>query len=565
MSPLNTAVIVVLGLSVIVSVWRVVRDSQGWRWTRVMGHFFMAGLLYLLLFPPVVEQRRVNGVVLTPGVTSAQLTNRDQTAPTIALPGVSNEDSTIEVVPDLASGLRQHPEIGDIEILGDGLPARDRDAVGDRGIKFLPGDNLPGIDSLTLPGDVRAGSIWSVRGRLGGMIGAQIQLLDRSGATVATATPDDNGRFIVSARAKTAGQSLYRLRVVDATRGTLDDIAVPLVVAPGDSLRTLILAGAPDPELKYLRRWIVDSGNSVASRIGLSRGIEQLQNAVDLGAASLGKTDLLIADDRAWSSLSVSEKAQIKISVEQGMGLVLRVAGPLSSRIRSEWTEFGFKIESSNDSRSVTLARPVADIPVTRQPFSINAEDSVALAVAEDGSTLSAWRAVGQGRVAIWLPLDTYRLQLTGDESRYGSLWSEVLDVLARARGAHSPSLPTFNRVGQRSEVCDLDPAAAIEDAEGRKHDLLISKDSTRCAAWWPIQSGWHAVVEGASRWPLYVYSPDDAKTLMRAELREATARLVRERSAPSSYRASIQRWPLFLLWLLVSAIFWWLERKLSR
>ncbi len=565
MSALDTAVIVILGLCVIVSVWRVARDSSAWRWTRLVGQFLMAGLLYLLLFPPVVEQRRVNGLVLTPGVTSAQLTNRDQTLPTLALPGVSTEDSTIEIVPDLASGLRQHPEIGDIEILGDGLPARDRDAAGDRGIKFLPGNNLVGIVSLTLPGEVRPGSMWSVRGRLAGMTDVQVQLLDRSDATVATVKPDDEGRFIVSARAKTAGQSLYRLRVLDAARVTLDEIAAPLVVAHGDAVRTLILAGAPEPELKYLRRWILDSGNSIASRIGLSRGIEQLQNTVDLTVASLAKTDLLIADDRAWSSLSVSEKAQISASVEQGMGLILRATGPLSSRLRSEWMDFGFKMDSSDGARSAMLARPVSDISVSREPLSIHAGDSVALVVAQDGSTLSAWRAVGQGRVAIWLPQDTYRLQLTGDQSRYGSLWSEVFAAVARARGLHSPTLPMFTRVGQRSEVCDLGSAASIEDADGKNHDLLVGKDSSRCAAWWPIQSGWHAVVEGTSRWPLYVYSADDAKTLMRAELREATARLVTERSAPSSHRVAMQRWPLFLIWLLLSASFWWLERKLTR
>jgi hypothetical protein len=314
-----------------------------------------------------------------------------------------------------------------------------------------------------------------------------------------------------------------------------------------------------------LRRWILDSGNSVASRIGLSRGIEQLQNTVDLAAASLAQADLLIADDRAWSSLAPSEKEQIKASVEQGMGLILRATGPLSSRVRTEWMTFGFKIEASNSARSVTLASPVSDVSVSRQPLQIGAEDSVALVVAQDGSTLSAWRAVGQGRVAVWLPLDTYRLQLTGDESRYGALWSEVFEAIARARGIHAPSLHMFTRVGQRSEVCDVDSAAAIEDAEGRMHDLLISKDSRRCAAWWPMQSGWHAVVEGTSRWPLYVYSADDAKALMRTELRDATSRLVRERSAPSSHRVAMQRWPLFLVWLLLSASIWWLERKLTR
>ena len=565
MSPLNLAILVILGLAVVVSIWRVVRDSRAWPRTWVAAQLLMTGVLYLLLFPPVIERQRVQGVVLTPGVSAAQLTNLDYTQPILALPGVVANHSGIVGVPDLASGLRQHPEIGDLEILGDGLPPRDREALGDRGVKFSPGDAPAGVVELQWPTDVRAGAMWSVRGRLAGVTGVHVELLDRSNATVASATPDDEGRFALSARAKTAGQSLYRLRTVDAAQATLEDIPLPLVVANGSAVRTLVLAGAPDPELKYLRRWIVDSGNSVASRIGLSRGIEQVQSTVDLSAASLAETDLLIADDRAWAALSASEKAQIEASVEQGLGLILRVAGPLSSRLRSEWSAFGFKIESSDGSRSVTLANPVSGISVSRQPLNIGAEDSVALVAGVDGSRLAAWRALGQGRVALWLPLDTYRLQLTGDDSRYGALWSESFTATARSRGIRSPLLPIFARVAQRSEICDLGSAAAIEDADGQKHDVLIGEDSKHCAAWWPIQAGWHAVVEGPSRWPVYVYSADEVMTLMRIDTREATSQLVHENSAPSSYRVQMLRWPWFLVWLLISAGSWWLERKVDR
>ncbi len=565
MSSFNLGIIVIIGLAVIVSVWRVVRDSRAWRWTRILAQFLMTGLLYLLLFPPVNERPRVQGIVLTPGVTAAQMMNRDHSLPSLALPGVEFNDPAIDRVPDLASGLRRHQEIGNIEILGDGLPPRDRGAVGDRGVKFSPGDTLAGVVNLQLSTDVRSGAMWSVRGQLTGIPRAHVELRDRSDATVASATADDEGRFTLSVRAKSAGQSLYRLRLVDAAQVTLEEIPLPLVVADGSAVRTLILAGAPDPELKYLRRWIVDSGNSVASRIGLSRGIEQLQNAVDLAAASLAEIDLLIADERAWAGLSTAEKAQIKSSVERGMGLILRTTGPLSSQVRSEWVAFGFKIESFDGARSVTLANPVSGISVSREPFNISVEDSVALVSGVDRSTLAAWRAVGQGRVALWLALDTYRLQLEGDDSRYGTLWSDAFAAIARARGIRPPLLPTFARVEQRSEFCQLDAAAALEDTDGQIHDLLVGKDSIRCAAWWPMKSGWHAIVEGPSRWPFYVYSADDAKTLKREETREATSELVQENPATSSYRVPMQRWPWFLVWLLICAGIWWLERKDDR
>ncbi|MEO7935034.1 MAG: hypothetical protein ABIR27_02140, partial [Dokdonella sp.] len=132
---------------------------------------------------------------------------------------------------------------------------------------------------------------------------------------------------------------------------------------------------------------------------------------------------------------------------------------------------------------------------------------------------------------------------------------------IARARGVDKPDLPKSARVGLRSVVCGLKAAAAIEDAEGNRHDLLTQRSAASCAAWWPLQSGWHTLVDGESRWPLYVSSADDAKSLMRVETRESTSRLVHG-SAISTHRAAMQRWPLFLIWLLLSALCWWLERR---
>ena len=564
MSLIEVSIIGVLVLAALIGAWRVFRGTRPWRWTRVLGNLVMASLLYLLIFPPAIEQPRETGIVLTPGATTKQIDTREHGVPTLALPGIVTTDRSIVHVPDLASGLRQHPEIGDLRVLGDGLPARDREAVENRGLTFKPGDEALGIVELRAPDFIRAGAVATVRGRASGIENAQLRLLGRSDAVTDSASTDSEGRFTLSVRAKAAGESLYRLQLLDDKETLIDEIPVPVVVVAGDSTSVLILAGGPDAELKYLRRWIIDSGNTVASRISLSRGIEQNQNGISLSAESLAKTDLLIVDERAWAGLAGSDKTLIRTAVENGLGMLFRVTGALPARVASDWKAYGFDIQSADVSRSVTLAKPLADVVLTRPALQIIAEDSVPLAVAVDGSRLAAWRAVDQGRVGSWLPLDSYRLQLDGEATRYGSIWSNVFANVSRARGHALPSLPMRPRVDERSTLCDLKPGASIEDAENQQHDLLVDA-TTSCAAWWPEKSGWYRLVNADLRWPLYVYAAGDIKTLAKVERHEATSRLVKSATGSSSYRRALPRWPLFLIWLLASGLFWWLERRFSR
>ena len=167
------------------------------------------------------------------------------------------------------------------------------------------------------------------------------------------------------------------------------------------------LAGGADAESKYLRRWVIDSGSALASRISLSRGIEQRRNDTELTAQTLQATDLLVIDERAWAALAGASKTLIRSAVDEGMGLLLRIGGPLSALTRADWAALGFAIEDADLPRSAYLLDGGGDIEVARLPLRVVADDSVALLSASDASVLARWRAHGQGRIAVWLPLDT--------------------------------------------------------------------------------------------------------------------------------------------------------------
>ena len=562
MSLLQSMTAGVLVVAVLAGSWRVLRAPRSPPALRIAGQLAMAGLLYLLLYPPGIDQPGRDATVLTPGVSARQLSALDPGTTIIALPGVVADDHAIEHVPDLASALRRHADIASIRVLGDGLPARDRGALEGRGLTFEPGEKLIGVVALNVPSTISEGALWTLRGQISVTDKAHLRLLDRSGAVIATTQPDDDGNFRLELRAPIAGETLYRLQLLDANESLLEELPIGVDVRAGDSLRTLILAGAADAEVKYLRRWIMDSGSVSASRISLSRGIEQRQNDVSLDPQALAELDLLILDERSWAGLGEAGNVLIRAAVEQGLGVILRVSGPLPAQVAKDWTAFGLRTETTERARTASISLAGAEAALTRAPLDIEANDSVPLLKASDGSALAVWRMFGHGRIALWLPQDTFRLQLSGDEGDYANLWSETFSTLGRARGAASPDLPVGARVNQRSSICDIGPEALIEDMQTQRQRLLVDSSAGDCAAWWPSQAGWQHLLDGEARWPVFVWAADEATSLLRQQTRDATRQLVNTAGAKIRVPASMPRWPLFLVWLLVSAALWWIERR---
>lgn len=558
---------VILLVATAAGFWRTLRRGGRWCAWRCLGQLLVAAALWLLLYPPSMPQARVGAIVLTPGAGSAAIAARAPGRLTLALPDVAVVgDQTIERVPDLATGLRRHPEIGELRILGDGLDARDRELPEGLGIAFEPGQPPIGVVALEAPSVVEAGARWSLRGRLAGVDKATLELRDHDEAVLATATAAEDGQFELSLTARFPGVQDFQLRVLDGDASVVEELPVARVVRAGDPLRSLFVAGAADADLKYLRRWALDSGQRSSSRIALSRGIEQRQQAPELDAATLAATDLLVLDERAWAGLSTREKSALMSALDEGLGLLLRVTGPLPASVAEDWARLGLALESSDRDRGVELAgqtnQRAAAASLTRWPVSIDAARSVPLARSADGSDLGRWTMRGQGRVGVWLLLDSYRLLLGGDSAGYGTLWSEVFSTLARAVGRAGPELPGRARVDRRSLVCAITPAARVEDAEGGEVALMPDSGPRSCAAWWPRTPGWHTVIEGDRRWPIFVLAADQGTALLRSEIRETTAGLVRNAAALPAVDSALPRWPLFLVWLLLASALWWLERR---
>ncbi|MEC3911382.1 carboxypeptidase regulatory-like domain-containing protein [Sphingobium sp. CR2-8] len=411
--------------------------------------------------------------------------------------------------------------------------------------------------------------------------GATVALLDPAGRITDSGTADKDGRFMLVGTARAAGPVIFTLQVRSG-KALVEQAAVPVWVADSARPRLLIVAGAPGPEVKYLRRWASDAGFDVTTQMSAGGGIALGDAPIALEAASLRRFDVAIVDDRRWPGL----RGPLLSAVRGGMGLVLRTGGPIDGATLSQWRSIGFDLAGPGG--VVPLALPKApdraiaqtrhgigsaDIPVdiaspedmvpdvNRLGLIPGGADAVSLLRDAGGASLAAWHALGSGRVALFTAIDSYGLSLTGRGDLYGDWWSAILGAVARPAAA-SHMVTDMVWAGERMTMCGLGSDSRVETPDGGQAHML---PVAGCAAFWPVTAGWHYLRDGRALRPFYV-QPRAALTTMRgARDRQATA-MLHQFDAPATTKVvsvrSGSNWVFWLAWLAVSALLWWLERS---
>lgn len=526
--------------------WRFLRTPaarrpRGWRIAALLlVQVASAVLLYRALFPPTAPAPVGLLVVATAGADAVPAA-RGPAARTVAMPEAPALPAAARM-PDLATALRRHPGTTRVRVLGAGLVPRDLEAARGLDLEFRPAPLPRGLVALWPPRDPRAGRRFEVGGRTHGLAGGQAELLDPAQAIVARARPDDDGRFRLTAVARDAGPATWTLRLRGADGAIAEQLPLALDVAPGARLRVLVLAGAPDPELKFLRRWASDADLALDTRIELGAGMQIGDAPARLDAATLAGYDLVVLDQRSWQALG-DRRGPLLQAVRGGLGLLLRLPRATGPGDRTVLRQLGFEADNG------TVVPMLADT---------------------DGTPRARWRAQGLGRIGVAAFDHSYRLVLAGDGDRHGDLWAQVFSTLARARAAPGARIEGPARVGERISVCGLPADAMVDAPDGGRTRLHLDPASgaRACAGLWPRVPGWHLLRAGEAIQRFHVQADGAAPGLRAARLHDDTARLA---AAPSARRAgagpavSGPRWPWFLAWLALAAAGWWLERSFMR
>lgn len=561
-----------------------------------------AALLFLALFPPPLRTPQAELVVLTAAAAPGGLAaDAARVVLPEAPPGLAGER-----VPDLATALRRHPQVRRLRVIGAGLEPRDRAAAQGLALSFAPAPLPRGLSEWWPPQRASVGNAFAVHGRARDLAGGSAELLDPAGQRIDRIALERDGRFRLEGLARVAGPVEFVVRLRDARGAAVETLSLPLNVAADAPPRVLLLAGAPNPELKYLRRWAEDAGVRLHSQIALGAGLRIGDPPLPIDAATLAGFDLLLIDERAWDGLSEAARTAVSAATRDGLGVLLRVTGPLSARTRSHWRGLGFELGAGADALparwpaqardeaavrarlgpgSADAPRPPEQAPgeapsLSRRALALPATAQVWLRGA-DGAALAAWRPHGRGRVAVWTLSDSFRLVLAGRDELHAQLWSQALATLARPSAVEAPLRDEGSesdpfRQYRRSVLCGLGDAAHVFAPGGGRIELLPDPASgaRRCAGFWPRQAGWHLLADGERRSPFVVRAEGEAPGLRANDLRQATLALVRPQPSATEAHAAQPRWfalaaparrpawPWFLAWLAAASLLWWFERS---
>lgn len=536
----------------------------------------LAALLFFGLFPPRAALPEASLLVFTARATDLA---KDRMLPRIALPEAPS-DIAAERVPDLATALRRHPQATSLRVRGEGLPARDIEAA--RELAIVPGGDAPaqGLVELHAPSRVAAGNGFALHGRVAGVPNARVSLLDPAGEPVAQARTDASGRFALAGTARAAGLARFALRLTNAVDGSeRERLPLPIRVDAPAPPRVLVLGGAPNAELKYLRRWASDSGAALRTRIGTGAGMTLGDALSALDAAALGTVDLVVLDARSLAALDAATFAALGAALDAGLGVLVRIDAPPAARASARLRDWGLELEGGADPVAAHLpSRDEEDagtLPVlTRIAISVRGEDAALLLRDSHGEALGHWRARGRGRLGLISLVDSYRLVLTGHRERHGTLWAGVFATLARATEAPArvditqPLWP-----GERIALCGLADGAQVIDPAGAVIGLAIdpATGSRRCAAFWPAREGWHRLRDGEAEAPFAVLPAAAGRAWQAQRRHDATTALAALSSQGNAKSVAPQPgprgspWPWLAGWLVLATLAWWMERREAR
>lgn len=525
-------------------------------------------LLYFTLQPPSRPGHAGTLVIATAGASAAEL-SAVPAASYVRLPEAPAL-AAAEAVPDLATALRQHPGTRELVIIGQGLPARDRD-IALPPLRFLPGTAPRGLVELQAPPLLSPGAAFTVYSRVQGMPDVRVELLDPAGHRVDIVNADATGRVALNASARDPGDVSFTLRVLDGSGKVLDQLPVPVRVRATTAPTIRLLAGAPGPELKYLQRWGTDIGAKLQTSMLIGGGLQLGDAPAALDAASLARIDLLLLDERRLAGLSSAQRGTIAEAVRGGLGVLVRTSGTLDAGARRTLREWGLEARGGDQTRQVVL-RTMTDAEQNKTQLAVErfnlefGSSVVPLLRAADGSAIGGWRALGLGRVGVLPITDSYTLILAGHAEMHAELWNAALARLARPLPeTTSLQVPSWAWSGERMTLCGLVAPVQMDAEDGSRTELLPDPSAGNCIAAWPQSPGWHRVEARGQQDSILLLDPSKAVALHAQQLRDATFALsgVAARSGPLPIPGP--RWPWLLGFVLVASLLWWLERKQAK
>ncbi len=487
--------------------------------------------------------------------------------------------------------LNEHPNYDSLHVFGYGFSDDELQAIGGSKIILHPEKITNGITSIDWKRKIEKGKELLIQGTYLNQTTSPVHLLLNGFNTILdsfTIPAKQERSFQLHTIPKQNGKAVYSVLALHG-KDTLEKDPVPIEVIAAVPLKIMMLAASPDFENKFLKDWLSQNGYAVVTKTTISTNkfdktfFNTGTIALDRVSSSLlDSFDVLVGDELAILSLSKPEQENIYNQVSRkGMGMIIR-----SDTIRAtkEWWASQFQLYTLPGKQSTHISLRMTEDGLTKgvlpveQPLFIRSRNGIQPLITDSANNMvTGISAEGAGRIAFTTLNNTYSWLLAGNTANYYSIWSAVLQKIARQKQVPvtvetTPALPVVQQplkiiVGINGNTF---PVLEIDNKR-----IALAQDEKLSNRWtgvyWPLQAGWQTpvTVQGiTNNW--YVYGQNEWKYVAAQQKITATSQYS-ERPKETVINESIGGKSLpvpvplvyFFIPFIICCGFLWMERKI--
>ena len=567
-------VVLIVLLLLTVFVWKEWEQRNGKRfWVKsVLALMSVASLAMIILRPATFqEETKGKAIILTKGYRTAQLDSLQSIYKRIPMENYS-PGKTLSILEEADS----------LFLLGQGLETYDLWQLDDATVSFLGAGPLMGWTKISHETNILLGEQFSLFAQYAQPTEGHWAILADNGGNPLDSVvfgKAEQQTMRLSATTKASGTFVYQLWEKDGDGKVLSKEPIPVHVEKGTSLRILMVNTFPTFETKYLKNFLAENGHEVQVRTQLTKGKYKFEYFNGASEAVYGftmdqleKYDLLILDTDSYTGLSNASKRAIEASARvNGLGIFVQ---PNERMFRLSKNRFplGFERDGRTEISLGQAGETLATYPyqfetgVRQQPIAINS------------TIIAGYVPMEKGKLGSTVLQNTYQLVLEGDDEIYASIWTQILNGIAKPQESEMAfeALIPIPKVDEPFlfEIRTLEENPQLENSDGSPIALL--QDASLPSKWsgtqYPRKIGWNQVRSGKDStvvFSYYVFDKDRWSSVATAHTIQANKRKFgtdnRFRGKSASSNGSLQ--PISPLWfyvLLLLCLGWlWLEPKL--
>ncbi|MBB6238119.1 hypothetical protein HDC90_002748 [Pedobacter sp. AK013] len=542
-------------------------------------------LIVPIKFETHVPQNTDEIILLTEG------TNLDSIA---SLKGKKYTLSSLELkntktihIPDLSYFLKSNPNIRKLNVYGYGLNTTELEQLKGYQVTFHPSANPRGIIAVNWPAKSKTTELLQVQGTYQNSGNESVKLLLKGlGKTVDSIVIEAklSKAFSFKTTPKQTGKAVYELISLQKT-DTLAKEPVPVQVGDQAPMKVLILASFPDFEYKFLKNWLYENQYPLAFRSQISKNKYAFDflntdsiNLNQINTSSLKKFDILIIDEEEFAAISPSERSSIDLAVNNGMGLLIRVANvKASTTLSGKFTRFEAPVLKGKPLSLKEDYFKFSPLPVEQALFLKSNQSDQPLIVDVSGKIVVNSSINGYGKVLVSTLSSTYNWLLSGQKIDYATYWAKLLANAARKRNDIQAVniIPQFPVISQKMRII-ADLAESNQIPILKIDSILLSPRQNMelpfqwDAFYWPQKSGWANLALNQTIGPVYIYKKTDWETLKNQQKLNGTHQFIKNlntNEAKNKLTDTVIEEEISIWWFftgfLIAATFLWFEARI--